>query len=266
MAGNNGKPIVLNGVGTAYLTVVNNGLTQSIPLGTLQEMTLEFSGSLDKVYGSDALVPIYLIDKDQEVKLSFTEARFNLEWLQFTNGAVMSNNGTLIFNVAPTLVASGTSFTVPGSMTTIIPSSTIVCLSDDANGQVGVTSLTQVTGVPTSGQFAITAAGVITLGSSVTNKYISVNGLYTDAVSRSATVTTASVPGFVSIRHTSKPIDMGDGIKNIIHTIVHKAKSDGKLVMNEKRQTADAQKLSFEVFYDTNRTDGAIIQMTQQQA
>lgn len=263
----NGKPMVVNGTGTAYLNVVNNGVVQTIPLGTLQEMMLSFSGSLEKVYGSDALQPIYLIDKDQDITCSFTEARFNLDWMQFSNGATVSNNGQLIFNVPPTLIASGTSFTVPGSMTTIVPSSVIVTLSDDASGIQTIVPLAYTSSTtPTSGQFTITAAGVVTLGTSVTNKYISINGIYTDAVSRTAVVTNASVPGFVTIRHTSKPIDMGDGVKIILHTQIFRAKATGKMDINQKRQTADAPKLEFEVFYDTTRTDGAVIAISQQLA
>jgi len=260
---NNSKPIVLNGVGTAYLNVVNNGILQTIPLGTLQSMKLAFSGSLDKVYGGDSLVPIYLIDKDQTVNLSFTEAQFDLEWLQFSNGAVMSNNGQLISSTAPTLIASGTTFTVPGTLSTIVPSSAIVLLSSDPLGTINVTSLSYTSGVPTAGQFAITAAGVITLGTSVTNQYISVNCIYTDTVSRTATVTTASVPGFISIRHTSKLIPNGDGTNCQIHTQIFKAKATGKLDVSQERQKASAPVLEFEVFYDQTRTDGSIISMTQ---
>jgi len=261
--GNNANPICLNGVGTAYLNVVNNGVTQTVPLGTLQDMTLEFSGSLEKIYGSDSPYPVYIIDKDQECKVSFTEARFSLDWLSFVKGATMSNNGTLISNTPATLIATGTAFTVPGSLTTLIPTSAVVIISDDALGLVNPTPLKYKATAPSATEFTMTAAGVITLGASVTNKYISVNALYTDTVSRAATVTNAGVPGFVSIRHISKAIDMGDGVKNTIHTVIHRAKSDGKLTLNHKRQSADAQKLDFEVFYDTTRTDGILLQMSQ---
>ncbi len=260
-----GKPIVVNGVGTAYMNVTENGLTKSIPCGTLQKMQLSFSGSLEKVYGSDALQPIYLIDKEQDVKVSFTEARFNLDWMAVTNGATMSNDGEIIFNVAPTLIASGTAFTVPGSLTTIVPAQTIVTLSDDANGLQNITALTFTTSAtPEDGQFGITAAGVITLGASVTNKYISVNGIYTDAISRTATLTTASLPGFVTIRHTSHPVDMGDGTKVTLHTQIFRAKATGKLDIDHERQKAMAPALEFEVFYDTTRTDGNVVKISQQ--
>lgn len=262
----NGKPIVVNGVGTAYLNVVTNGVAKSIPLGTLQDMQLQFSGSVEKVRGSDALQPIYIFDKDSDIKVSFTEARFNLEWLAFSNGAVMSNNGQLIFQVEPTLIASGTAFTVPGAKTAIVPSSCVVMLSDDANGTQNVTSLAYVAAAPTAGQFTITAAGVITLGTSVTAKYISVNGIETDTVSRTATVTTASVPGFVTIRHTSKPVNMGDGVNVILHTQIFKAKATGAMSIDQGRQKAMTPKLEMEVFYDTMRTDGAVLTISQQLA
>jgi len=261
----NGKPIVLNGVGTAYMNITEDGLTKSVPCGTLQKMQLSFSGSLDKIYGSDALQPIYLIDKDQEVKVTFTEARFNLDWMSVVNGATMSNTGEIIFNVAPALIASGTAFTVPGSLTTITPAQTIVTLSDDANGLQGISALTYTSSeTPTTGQFTITAAGVITLGTSVTNKYISVNGIYTDAVSRTATVTTTSIPGFLTIRHVSHPVDMGDGVKVTMHTQIFRAKATGKLDIDHERQKALAPSLEFEVFYDTTRTDGKVVSISQQ--
>ena len=267
MAGtiSNGKSYVLNGVGTAYINITENGLTRSVPCGTLQKMQLSFSGSLEKIYGSDSLQPIYLIDQNQEVKVSFTEARFNLDWMAVTNGAKMDNIGEIIFNVAPTLIATGTAFTVPGSLTTIVPADTIVTLSDDAAGLQNLTVLSyDSSATPGTGKFNITAAGVITLGESVTNKYISVNGIYTDAISRAATVTTTSLPGFVSIRHISHPVDMGDGVKVTMHTQIFRAKATGKLDIDHERQKAMAPQLEFEVFYDTTRTDGKIVKISQQ--
>lgn len=257
------QKVVLNGVGKAFIKVVKDGVTNFVSFGTLQDMKLSFTGSSEKIFGGDSLAPIYIINKDQNIAVSFTEAMFDLDYLQLSNGASLNSSGVLVFSVEPTLIASGTSFTVPGSLTGIIPEETVVSLSDDATGEKNPTYLTYTSGTPTEKQFAITAAGVVTLGKSVTNKYITVNGLYADSTSTSATVTTASIPSFVTIRHKSMPIERADGTKVILHTIIYKARSTGKLDVDYKRQAAATPALEFEVF-DSGRTDGVIIRITKE--
>ena len=128
------KPIVLNGVGKAFINSVVNGKKQRVPLGTLQAMKLTFNGSSEKVYGGDTMSPIAIIDKDQDITATFTEARFGLSYLNLVRGADLSDSGKCVFDVGPDLVASGTSYTVPGNLTGIDPESVSVVISDDADG------------------------------------------------------------------------------------------------------------------------------------
>lgn len=257
------KPIVLNGVGKAYITSVSNGKVQRVPLGTLQDMKITFSGSSEKIFGGDSTSPIYIINKEQEISVSFTEARFGLAYLNLVRGADLKDSGSCVFDVDPTLIASGTAFTVPGNMTTIVPESCSVCISDDADGFDNVTVLTYKATKPGEGEFTITTAGVITLGEAVTNKYISVSGLYTDSEATSAVVTTASLPDYVEIHHVSMPMkqDTGETVK--FHTIIYKARSTGKLDVDFKRQAAATPELEFDVL-DPNRADKAIITITRE--
>lgn len=257
------EKFVLNGVGKAIIHTTVDGVTRPIVLGTLQDMKLSFSGTTEKVYGGDGRQAIYVINKDQDITVSFTDAKFGLDYINLVSGAELDNNGVLIFDDGPSLVASGTSYTVAGKLTGILPSSVAVSLSDDADGTANVTDLTYTSGTPTSGQFTIAAAGVVTLGAEVTNKYISVSGLYADATAESVVLTAASIPSFVEIHHKSMPIDMGDGTKVVTHTIIYKARSTGKLDVDFKRQTAATPELEFDVF-DAGRSDGAVIRMTKQ--
>lgn len=259
----NSKPIVLNGVGEAYTKRITDGKVELIKMGTLQDLKLSFSASDEKVYGGDALVPIYIITKEQSVNVSATEATFNLEYLKVTNGAKQTT-GQYIFNVPGTLIASGTEFTVPGSLTTIVPESVIVTISDDARGLVNAKTLLYKASSPSAGQFTITKAGVVTLGESVTDKYISVNGVYEDENGYALQLDVNSNPQFVEIRHKSHPVDMGDGKKVIIHTIIPMARATGKLDIDHKRQEAHAPQLEFEVMYDTSRTDDRIMTISQE--
>ena len=261
----NGKPIVLNGVGSLVLKQVSDGKVEVIKCGTLQDLKLSFSASDDKVYGGDSPTPIYILSKDQSLTISATEATFSLEYLAVTNGAKMSNGGSLFFDVPATLIASGNTFTVPGNLTTIDPTSVIATVSDDADGVVNVKALSYTTkATPSTGQFNITTAGVMTFaGGDVAGKYISLSGVYTDEDSRKATITTASVPQFVEIRHVSNPVDMGDGKKVVIHTRIFRARATGKFEIDHKRQEAYAPNMEFEALYDTQRKDGRIAEISQ---
>lgn len=258
-----GKNFVLNGVGTAWAKRVVNGKEESYKLGTLQTMKLSFSSSDEKVYGSDALPPIFILNKESSVSASFTEARFNLDYLGVTNGAEIDNNGTLVFTVEPTLIVSGTSFTVP-NVSNVIPEDTIVNIAADPQMEVEKETLKYTAGTPSAGEFTIDASGAITLGAAAANKYIEVSGLRTDTTSRRATMKSNSVPQFVEIRHVSNPVDMGDGKKIILHTRIFRARATGKLDIDHERQKASAPQLEFEVMYDTNRTDGKILEITQE--
>ena len=80
----NGKPIVLNGVGSLVLKQVSDGKVEVIKCGTLQDLKLSFSASDDKVYGGDSPTPIYILSKDQSLTVSATEATFSLEYLAVT--------------------------------------------------------------------------------------------------------------------------------------------------------------------------------------
>lgn len=256
------KPIVLNGVGKAFINSTVNEKTQSVQMGTLQDMKISFSGSTDKVYGGDGLAPIYIINKDQDVTVSFTEARFGLEYLNLVRGADMGTSGVLVFDSDPQLVASGTSLTLSGYKN-IIPEDCVVIVSDDATGETNATPLVYTSGTPTGGQFTIDATGKVTLGAELTNKYVSVSGTYTSDESVSAAITTASLPSFVTIRHKSMPIELDDGKKVVVHTIIYKARSTGKLDVDYKRQAASTPELEFDVF-DSGRKDGVIVRMSQE--
>lgn len=255
------KPFVLNGVGKAYIASTVNGVSQLVPLGTLQDIKISFSGSTDKVYGGDGLAPIYIINKDQDVTVTASEARFSLEHLNLVRGAQMVDNGLLVFDTDAQLV-SGTSFTVPGNLKGIVPEQTSAVVSDDDKGETNAKTLVYVAGTPTAGQYTITDAGEVTLGDTLDNKYLSVSGVYAGN-GTSAVITKASLPSFITIRHKSMPIEMDDGTKVIIHTIIYKARSTGKLDVDFKRQAASTSDLEFEVF-DSGRKDGAVMQMTQE--
>ena len=246
------KPIVLAGVGTAFLNVAG----KRIKLGTLQDMTVTFSGSLEKVYGGDGLIPIYIFDKEQSVKVDFTDAEFNLDWLAFVKGATMATGGQLIYDEEVTVATAAGQLT---KTSLIIPSSVIAV--DKATG-IAYTNI-GITGTPTATQFTATAAGVLAFNAAANTKVMQMNYLYTDTTSNMASITSASLPGYVEIRHTSKPVDMGDGYTNILHTVIYRAKSEGSLSIDHKRQSAATPKISFEVF-DAGRSDGAIMTMTEQ--
>lgn len=263
MAEAKGKKFVLNGVGEAVMTRIVDGKYETITLGTLQDMKLSFSASEEDVFGGDSPVPIYIIPKEQKVNVSFTEAQFNLDYLGVTNGAKLSKGGELIFSVEPKLV-SGQTYTIEGK-TTIIPKTVRVTVSDDLAGAINAQSLKlKLDGEPATGEFTITNAGAVKFGDTLDNKYVAISGMYTSTDARTATVTTASVPQYVELRHVSHPVEMGDGTKVRIHTVIYKARATGKLDIDHKRQAAHAPQLEFSVVYDTTRTDGAIMQMAQE--
>lgn len=264
MATEKAKTFVLNGVGEAYVSKIVNGRNQVTQLGTLQDLKISFSASEEEVFGGDSPTPIYIISKDQKINISAQEARFSLEYLSLTNGAKVNNKGLLNFATTPELIATGTAYTVKPSLTSIVPESVYVTIADDKDMSINATHLAQVSGTPKTGEFKITPAGVITLGDSVTNKYIKVTGQYTDTKSRTATVSTASVPSYVEIRHTSQWVDLGNGKEVRIHTTIPKARATGKLDVDHKRQAAHAPQLEFSAIYDTNRDDGKIIIMTEE--
>lgn len=244
--------LVLEGVGEGFIIGTDGSVS---PLGKLQDMKISITTSTEKVFGGDSIFQFYEFIKDKTCSFTFTNATFNLNMIELSQGSTASagelyRSETLAVS-AKTLTLSKTS-----NVSTAIGDTSVVDV-DTAK------ALTQVAATPSDGQFSITAAGVVTLGGTVADgKKFTVNYVYTDTVNTVGTdILTTSVPGFVELRHKSKQITMPSGESYCVHTRVYRARCDGKLDVDYKRGAASAPSLSF-TSLDPGRSDKKFLSFT----
>ena len=228
--------LVLEGIGESFLLGTDGSVS---PLGKLQDMKISITTSTEKVFGGDSIFQFYEFIKDKTCSFTFTNATFNLNMIELSQGSTASA-GELYGNETLTVAAKTLTLSKTANVSTVIGDTSVVDV-DTAK------PLTPVAATPTDGQFTITAAGVITLGGTVADgKQFLVNYVYTDTVNTVGTdILTTSVPGFCELRHKSKQILMPDGHTYQVHTRVYRARCDGKLDVDFKRGAASAPSLTF---------------------
>lgn len=252
MALNKNTDLVLEGVGSAYLVGTDGTVS---PLGKLQDMQISITTSTEKVYGGDSIFNFYEFIKDKSCSFSFTNATFNLNMVQMSQGST-STVGELYGSETVTIAAKAATLAITSNVSTVVGDTSVV---DVATGL----PLTQVTATPTENQFTISSAGALAFGGTPSDgaQYL-VNYVYTVATGSTGTdILTTSVPGFVELRHVSKAIKMPDGHTYRVHTRVYRARCDGKLDVDFKRGSASAPKLDFSSL-DPERADKKFLSFT----
>lgn len=249
--------LVIQGVGSANLIGTDGTKT---PIGKLQDMSVEISTTMEKVYGGDSIFNFFEFVKEKSMTFTFTSAVFNMNLLKLSQGST-SSAGELYKDEVITV--DGTAKTGVLAITTgVTPADIIVSKSSDG------TVFKYMTGtVPVAGFFTFDAA-TSTLkfaAADITgNTDFDVSYAYTKAGLVSEDILTTSVPGFVELRHTSNPTLMPDGNTYILHTRVYKARCDGKLNVNHKRGAAESPKLTFSSL-DPQRADKKFCSFTMEQ-
>ena len=244
--------LVIEGVGTAALIGTDGSVS---PLGKLQDMKISITTSTEKVFGGDSIFQFYEFIKDKTCSFTFTNATFNLNMVQLSQGSTPSA-GELYADETVTVAAKTLTLSKTANVSTVIGDTSVVDVDTS-------TALKHVASAPADGQFTITAAGVITLGGTVADgKQFSVNYVYTDAANTVGTdILTTSVPGFCSLIHKSKQITMADGHTYQVHTRVYCARCDGKMDVDFKRGAASAPSLTF-TSLDPGRADKKFLSFT----
>ena len=237
--------LVLEGVGEAMMVSTNGTIS---PLGKLQDMQISISTSTEKVYGGDSIFQFYEFIKDKSCSFTFTNATFNLNMIELSQGSTAST-GECYGQETVTAATQAATLSVNTGVSTAAGDITVV------NNTTGL-PLTVVSVAPASaGEVKVTSSGALTFHTSVTDgATFTVSYVYTSANTKGTDILTTSVPGFVELRHRSKAITMPDGSTYRVHTRVYKARCDGKLDVDYKRGAASAPKLTFSSL-DPQRAD-----------
>lgn len=244
--------LVLEGVGSAYLLSTDGTVS---PLGKLQDMQISITTNTERVYGGDSIFNFYEFIKDKSCSFSFTNATFNLNMVQMSQGSTASV-GELYGSETVTIAAKAATLAITSNVSTVAGDTSVV---DVLTGL----ALTQVTSEPTTNQFTISNVGAIAFGGTPADgaQYL-VNYVYTKIANTTGTdILTTSVPGFVELRHVSKEIKMPDGHSYKVYTRVYRARCDGKLDVDYKRGAASSPKLNFSSL-DPERADKKFLSFT----
>ena len=121
-------------------------------------------------------------------------------------------------------------------------------------------ALTRVTGdVVKTGEFSVTADGVVTVDSALEDK-LDFSYFYISAKAVTAIAPTNGLPGTIEYRHHLVTEDV-DGKKYNVYFRIYKAKCSGKFTFDLKRGSASAPALEFKLL-DPKRDDNAFMDYT----
>lgn len=240
------KNLVLHGVGEAFL--LSNDGSIATRLSKLQSMSIEVTSESEDVYGGDSLFPVFTYIKSKSATFKFKDALFNMNVLSATQGAKLENGAEI--NAIESISVSNHSAKLKVTKGIVVDS--VLVIADDVN-------MIRVTGSPVgTNEFTVTDSGVLTFASNFEDTAVEVSYVYKDTKGSSVNVHVDDVPGFVELRHTSKPIKYKDGKTYRIHTRVFKAVCDGGFNLEYTRDGAVAPEVTFKSV-DPERDDGRFV-------
>ena len=254
------KNFFIEGSGTARVIDNNNALS----LIHLQDMTLELTSTMENIYGGEGNFALYSYNTEKGLKVSFTNASWNLDIMNLTQGTTQDSVATLF--TEEKVSVGGTNTAAAGNVKVVnhnnVDYTSPIMLYSAENevvfswdgetitngtGTIGSASGTYTVKLPSTyyGQ-TLTAVYNYTVPSSSTQ---------TDAiVGVGSSLYTTGIPGFVTIHHKSKPMKQKDGRIIRVFTTVYRARCDGSLTIDFKHKNAFAPELAFEVV-DPERKD-----------
>ena len=261
MALSKSQNFFVEGSGTAHVMDDNNVLS----LSHLQDMTLELTSTMENIYGGEGNFALYSYNTEKGLKVNFTNASWNLDILNLTQG-VTSNENTSVFTEEKVTVGTASGTGLPG----------IGGIKTSHHGDVDFTAPIMIYASDNTVVFAYDGEkitnGTATLGTGASASYdvklptsysgTTLTAVYnytlkpTDKINGiSSSLYTTGVPGFVTIHHRSKPMKQKDGRIIRLFTTIYRARCDGNLTINLKHKNAFAPELAFEVI-DPERADG----------
>ena len=228
------KNLVLHGVGEAFLLSGDGKV--SAKLGSLQDMTIEVTATMEDVFGGDGLFPIYNYIKEKSASFKFKNACFDLNVVAASQGEAVAE-GAFAFGSEDIVVKASDNKLLVDSGVEV---ESVIAVVDGVG-------LTRVEGSPTGTKtFAVTSAGVLDFSSDLTaGTQVHIDYVYTVTDGSTVDVKTTSVPGYVELRHTSQPTELPNGRKAVLTTRVYNARCEGGLTLSYARGEATAPELNF---------------------
>lgn len=240
------KNLVLHGVGEAYL--LSNDGKIATRLSKLQSMNIEVTSETEEVYGGDGLFPIFSYIKSKSANFKFKDALFNMNVLSATQGAELETGGEV--NAIESISVTNHAGKLKVTKGVVVDS--VLVISGDVN-------MKRVEGTPVgTNEFSVTETGALAFATNFEDTAVEVSYVYKEDTGVSVNVKVDDVPGFVELRHVSKPIKYTDGKTYQIHTRVFKAICDGGFNLEYTRDGAVAPEVTFKSV-DPEREDGRFV-------
>ena len=244
--------LVLLGVGEALLLDANGKVTSK--LARLQSMTVEITAEMEDVYGGDSLFPFFNYIKSKSATFKFKDATMNMNVLAVTQGSELTEGGEVCASEEVEVIGNTAQLSVTKG---IDVDSVIVMNGDKTLNRVSVEDTLA------TGQYKVSETGVLTFadGEFEDETVLDVAFVYTVEVGTSVHIKTTDVPGFVELRHVSKPTELEDGRVVQAHIRVYKARCDGGFNIEQTRDGATAPEVTFKSL-DPKRKDKRFVSVS----
>ena len=242
----NKKNFFIEGSGTAQVI----GKSGKLEMIHLQDMNLEITTSTENIYGGETNFSLYAFNTDRNAKVTFQNASWNIDMINFTQGA-NSDSVPTFFESETLKVGSDSSVTL--SHANVDWTSAHAFDSDNKN--VTIASYSSVEG---SGK------GVAIFADTYIDEKLTITYDYTGSSAEGVSTAfyTTKLPGYVTIKYISKPIKQNDDDETIIryYITIYKARSDGQFTIDFKHKNAFAPELTFDIV-DPEREDKKFIRV-----
>lgn len=242
------EDFIIQGSGQALVRQGGIVIARLNGLGDM-EVSMKYPGK--DVYGS-GYYPIANVSGDRAINLSFTNNKFNLNYLKVMGSTVATAQSVAmpVFGETHTIPATST-YTV-----TLTKSASAVALSETVRLADGSgTIFSRVTaGTEATGKYSI-ASGVLTFAAADAGKSIIVDYDATSLTANLATIKNNDTIPIVEIVHDGAFADAYAGTMRVV-TRFYFCKASGDLALNWKRADAATPKLAFSVL--DARADGVL--------
>lgn len=240
--------LVLHNVGEGII-IPKNG-KDVVPIDRAQGFTLEITSTDEDVFGGDGLFPFLSFLKEKGGTLKIKSATTSISHLKVTQGAELKT----VARANSVELKTPVSGTCQLDKITGVEVASVIAINDDTGE-----ALERVTETPTTGQFAVTEAGVVTVDSAMTNT-IKFNYFATSTKATTSIIKTNAVPGVVEYRHIVETEDE-DGNPCRVNIFIPRAKCKGAFTLDFQRGSASAPELEFKIL-DAGRADKTFIEYT----
>ena len=243
MAVDQNVELMYHGVGTSQLVFTDGSF---ITIAESKDLEISVEATEGEIEGGDGYFALLTYITKKTGTITINDAIMTLPAIKAATGANITDSAEIhIFSDIKTVTSGSATL----SKTTGIVTDSVLAKVVDTGEY-----LKRVTGTPSTGQFAVTSAGVVTTGSALDGEEVEFSYRYSDSTGKSVNLLETDVPKNCELRHQLITDEMPDGKRYQLDIVVYRGKAKGSYTYSAKRGEAFVPKLEFSIL-NAKRSD-----------